>query len=166
MKRTCLRNETPTAFYLLCCVLGGKSRGASKCRNRIHGTIRRHSASRTSTWLPSFSQHLSADPLVKEASVCSAAQMQNTPQTRCTPPSLPRPNPIPNMGADLDFCCIQMKQECGPHSGPSQATRLSSDWLVLGNKWVIGQFKDGVAKTWEPGARTGGFPQLHGYHQG
>lgn len=73
LKRTCLRNETPTSFYLLCCVLGGKSRGASKCRNLIHGTIRRHSASRTSTWLPSFPQHLAADPLV---SVCSAAQMQ------------------------------------------------------------------------------------------
>lgn len=79
LKRTRLRNEAPTSFYLLCCIHGGKSRGASKCRNLIRGTIRRHSAdcaSRTSTWLPSFSRHLSGDPLVKEASVCAAAQMQ------------------------------------------------------------------------------------------
>lgn len=140
LKRTCLRNETPTSFYLLCCVLGGRSRGASKCRNLIHGTIRRHSAhcaSRTSTWLPSVSQHLSADPLVKEAAARSAAQMQpllknpgkcRTRLKHATHPAPPVQIPSQTWGPTLT-CCIQMKRECGLRSGPSQ---LSSHWLVLG----------------------------------
>lgn len=68
----------------------------------------------------------------------------------------------PNTGAYIDFCCIQIKQECGLHLGLSQALQLNSHWLVLGNKSVIGQFKDGVVGVRQrPGSKEAGQEAFH-----
>lgn len=177
-KRMCQRFDTGFFFFakrkkkhppLLLIVLHSQRKSRGRVNAVIlfrgqRGATHTLCASRTCTWLPSFSQLFSTDPHFWKKHLCAQQQHAFLEKTlkrhdtrmhtltqlhilrhRC----ISQTHPIPNTGAYVDFCCDQIKQESGQHFGKGRAFHGTSDWPVLGKRsannlchWAV---MDGVA---------------------
>lgn len=166
-------------LFIYCVAFSEEKQGASKCRNLIHGTIRRHSCSLClkdkhlaplpfpSTYLQIHASERNIRVLggIDAAFAAKHSEMHNAPERvlKHATQSFSTQIPSETQGAYVDFGCIQIKQVWATFrtepSVPTQRVGWSS-WLVLGNKPVIGQFKDGGVglrkrpRSKEQGARS------------